>query len=356
MNSESFVPEEPVSRTVGECLREAREKMGLADQDIATRLCLKISTVSDIEENRFSPELSATFWRGYVRSYARLVNLPEGPLLSMLDRQSTEWELKVAPSTTKKKRGTRARKRSSDSLLILITCLVVLAILGVSAAWWWQNYLATRQVWVPVIENEKGSSEPSQPESPLQEPRSSISPQENTESLSSELPPSHPKDAAPSPFVLSQEAESQTPPSFSAEGIDATKMPQILRSTEQHQSYSENPLTVSPDGSIASGTLKTPELIEQESPSQDRGPAPPSQHLEIQFTGDCWIEVRDASGEKRFSGFKHNGEALMFSGNAPYQLRIGAPTVAKIKYDGQIVDLRSFIQSGQVANITLGTP
>ncbi len=67
--------------TTGVRLRNAREQLGLSQQAVAERLCLKVSTVRDIEEDKAPADLASTFLRGYIRSYARLVHIPEEELL-----------------------------------------------------------------------------------------------------------------------------------------------------------------------------------------------------------------------------------------------------------------------------------
>ena len=54
--------------TTGARLRNAREQLGLSQQAVAERLCLKVSTVRDIEEDKAPADLASTFLRGYIRS------------------------------------------------------------------------------------------------------------------------------------------------------------------------------------------------------------------------------------------------------------------------------------------------
>lgn len=74
--------------TTGARLRNAREQLGLSQQAVAERLCLKVSTVRDIEEDKAPADLASTFLRGYIRSYARLVHIPEEELLPGLEKQA----------------------------------------------------------------------------------------------------------------------------------------------------------------------------------------------------------------------------------------------------------------------------
>lgn len=47
--------------TTGERLRQGREKLELTQQAVAERLCLKVSTVRDIEEDKAPADLASTF-------------------------------------------------------------------------------------------------------------------------------------------------------------------------------------------------------------------------------------------------------------------------------------------------------
>lgn len=96
MNTEAS-QDKTVSMTTGQRLRQAREQLGLSQQTVAERLCLKMSTVRDIEEDSVSADLASTFVRGYIRSYAKLVHLPEDELLPMLAKQAPLKMAKVAP-------------------------------------------------------------------------------------------------------------------------------------------------------------------------------------------------------------------------------------------------------------------
>ena len=96
MNTEAS-QDQTVPETTGVRLRQAREALGLTQQMVAERLCLKVSTIRDIEEDKAQANLASTFHRGYIRSYAKLVHLPEDELLPMLAKQAPIRAAKVAP-------------------------------------------------------------------------------------------------------------------------------------------------------------------------------------------------------------------------------------------------------------------
>ncbi|MNC13607.1 Cytoskeleton protein RodZ [compost metagenome] len=75
--------------------------------------------------------------------------------------------------------------------------------------------------------------------------------------------------------------------------------------------------------------------------------------LVMNFSADCWLEVTDATGKKLFSGLQRKDGSLNLAGQAPYKLKIGAPSAVQIQFQGKPVDLSRFIRTNQVARLTL---
>jgi cytoskeleton protein RodZ len=161
MNTEA-THDQNEAQTTGVRLRNAREQLGLSQQAVAERLCLKVSTVRDIEDDKAPAELASTFLRGYIRSYARLVHIPEEELLPMIEKQAPIRAAKVAPMQTFSL-GKRRKKR--DGWLMSFTWLVLFVVVGLTGAWWWQNHKAQQQEITTMADqssaelNASGSSE-----------------------------------------------------------------------------------------------------------------------------------------------------------------------------------------------------
>lgn len=96
MNTEA-TQDHQEANTTGARLRNAREQLGLSQQAVAERLCSKVSTVRDIEDDKAPADLASTFLRGYIRSYARLVHIPEEELLPMMAKQAPIRAAKLPP-------------------------------------------------------------------------------------------------------------------------------------------------------------------------------------------------------------------------------------------------------------------
>lgn len=140
MNTEALQDQAPT--TTGGRLRQARENMGLSQQAVAERLCLKVSTVRDIEDDHANPNLASTFLRGYIRSYARLVYISEEELMPMMAKQAPIKASKVAPMQSFSLGKTRKKR---DGWLMGFTWLILFVVIGLTGAWWWQNHQAQQQ-------------------------------------------------------------------------------------------------------------------------------------------------------------------------------------------------------------------
>ncbi len=158
MNTEATQENSAVHST-GTRLRLAREQMGLTQQHVAERLCLKLTTVRDIEEDKSPADLASTFLRGYIRSYARLVHIPEEELLPMMEKQTPVRAAKIEPMQSFSL-GKRRKKR--DGWLMIFTWLVVFVVIGLTGAWWWQNHKASQDELVSMADQNGSNSDSSQ--------------------------------------------------------------------------------------------------------------------------------------------------------------------------------------------------
>ena len=73
---------EPIS--VGKTLREAREQLGLSVNEVANRIKFAPRQIESLEADDYARLPEAAFVRGFVRSYARLLELDPARLLTSL--------------------------------------------------------------------------------------------------------------------------------------------------------------------------------------------------------------------------------------------------------------------------------
>ncbi|QGH62471.1 cytoskeleton protein RodZ [Serratia proteamaculans] len=320
MNTEAS-QDKTVSMTTGERLRQAREQLGLSQQAVAERLCLKMSTVRDIEEDNLSADLASTFVRGYIRSYAKLVRLPEDELLPMLAKQAPLKVAKVAPMQSFSL-GKRRKKR--DGWLMSFTWLIVFVVVGLTGAWWWQNHKAQQEEIVTMAD------------------QSSAQLSQNNEGQSVPLTDSNADNSAPL-------ADNGSTPVDTGAAPQQSQTPAVSGSATAQQ-----PAVVSPSQTTLPET--TPAAPTAPLPTADAGvtaPAVDPNALVMEFSADCWLQVSDASGKTLYSGSQKSGGKLSLAGTAPYKLTIGAPAAVQIQYQGKPVDLSRFVKSNRVARLTV---
>ena len=324
MNTEATHDQHEALST-GVRLRNAREQLGLSQQAVAERLCLKVSTVRDIEEDKAPADLASTFLRGYIRSYAKLVHIPEDELLPMMEKQAPVRAAKVAPMQSFSL-GKRRKKR--DGWLMSFTWLVLFVVVGLTGAWWWQNHKAQQEEITTMADQS-----------------------------SAELNNSAGEGAQSIPLNTDTSATASETPAATANTPDTTTAQTAAPAVNQTAQAPADSAVVSPSqANVETAPATTANNAVQPLPSDPAGvtaaPADPNA-LVMNFNADCWLEVTDATGKKLFSGLQRKDGTLNLAGQAPYKLKIGAPAAVQIQFQGKPVDLSRFIRTNQVARLTL---
>jgi cytoskeleton protein RodZ len=91
-----------------------------------------------------------------------------------------------------------------------------------------------------------------------------------------------------------------------------------------------------------------PEAPESVSPSEGQVA------LQIVFTGDCWTEVSDASGERLYFGLGRAGQTASVTGEAPLYVLIGDRENASLTVDGERYPIPLSARRGNTARLTIG--
>ncbi|OAT77959.1 cytoskeletal protein RodZ [Mangrovibacter phragmitis] len=331
MNTEA-THEQNIAQTTGERLRAAREQLGLSQQIVAERLCLKVSTVRDIEDDKAPSDLAATFLRGYIRSYARLVHVPEEELLPALAKQAPIRTAKVQPM---KGYAIGKSRKKRDGWLMGFTWLVLLVVIGLTGAWWWQNHKA-QQAEINSMADQSAAPGDTPADNGQFVPLHNAGSDGSSAAAQGNPAPS-------SDNTSTDPAQANTPasvPDNSAAPADNTAAVVSPGQANTDSLTNTAPATTSQD----SGSLPAAQATTSPAASGD---------LVMNFTADCWLEVSDATGKKLFSGLQHKDSTLNLAGKAPYKLKIGAPRAVTIQFQGKPVDMSRYIRSNQVARLTL---
>ncbi|UTV27147.1 cytoskeleton protein RodZ [Photobacterium atrarenae] len=304
----------------GDMLRQAREQLGYSQKDIASRLRLRLSVINDIEDNHFEQSQLATFTRGYVRSYAKFVGLDEREVLARLDKEGH-----AQPENHEMQSFSRRTKREAhDNRIMRLTWALAIIFIGMTGVWWWQSL----QMEPDALDYSEQQSQP------LDESLAGSNGEVGLEAEMAGLEFDEP--------VLTETGS--TSDLLATEAVTQVEEPAPVTSFE------------APTEPAAGDADATGLAAREETAAQSAEPAPVveaiTSGLQLTFSGDCWIDIRDANGKRLETGIKKSGDVLNLDGAEPYKLVLGAPSVVKINYKGEPVDLSQY-PAGKVARFKL---
>lgn len=279
----------PIS--AGQQLRQAREARGWSVGEVAKRLNLRITVVEKLEQDDYDQYSPATYTKGYLRAYSRLLDLREDEVLNSLNSQALGVTQESAAMHSFSK-GTSRKK--SETLLTLVTWIIGLLLVALLAYFVWQKTTGDS----PIVNdsNSSAAAQGSAVQSSLQ----------NNSTLQN-----------------SSTSSEQTPPPA---GNNTTQAAPKLVPTEQSNS--------GPDKAATDTAAAT------------------TDSLRVAFTGNCWVSITDANGQRLMVGLKTPGQSATLSGTAPFSVKLGAPEHVQLHYHGKSIDLSGF-KAGQVAHLTI---
>ncbi|HEF8783491.1 TPA: cytoskeleton protein RodZ [Providencia alcalifaciens] len=305
---------EQTSLTVGQLLSRAREHMGLTQEAVAERLCLKVSTVKEIEQDIHPAGVEPTFLRGYIRLYARMVGIPENDINSLLKSDVPAQTPNVSPMQSYSL-GKKRKKR--EGWLMKLTWLIVIILIAMIGIWWWQDHNA-QQKDLLTMANQNDLVLTQQDTS--SEPVSNVTvdaPLANNNSA---------EQAEPAPVLTDAQTTTTNTETDGVKTIPLPNAPQTIPSVDR----------------VQADATQTADM-----------PAVTSNGLTLNFSGQCWLEIRDANNKVLFSGMKNSGDKLELDGAQPYRLNIGAPANVTVQFQGKDVDLSRFIKAKRSAKFKL---
>jgi len=151
--------------------------------------------------------------------------------------------------------------------------------------------------------------------------------------------------------------------SLMADNASAQDEPQAPGDSEPLEALAEAeevPEAVTPITSFAAGAASVEDAASPAEPAPEATsellpePTPPRQ-LVLEFSGNCWAEVRDATGRAHVIGEKRAGARYVLGTDlGPFKIILGDASVVSITLDGEPYDLAPHTR-GNVARFTLDT-
>jgi cytoskeleton protein RodZ len=303
--------------SVGAQLRAAREKRGIQLQELAHTLKLGARQVEALEDGNWQALPGHTFIRGFIRNYARLVQIDPAPLMAQLDGV---LEKPVSRLATVESRPA-AMPYSSGGLSRRDRNVVLLG----------AGFVAFAGLIYFLLPNDLSALRES-----AQSMLDSLSRKEAPPAAPAETPvanePVFPPGSTPQQVMNPQaEAPASAVPVESAAPAAVVPAPAVPAAPP---AATPNPTPVVP----AAG--------------EKGGPVPGAAPLRFVFDKESWVEVRDRDNKVIFSQRGTPGSEQALSGNGPYSLVIGYAPGVKLFWRGQSVDLAPHTR-GDVARLVL---
>lgn len=284
---------------VGMALREARERMGMSVSDIAERTKFAPRQVEALEANDFAHLPQATFLRGFVRSYARVLHLDEAALISALPGDPSQ-QVSAKSSTLDAPFPTLQSLRRAN-VLWLVGALGVALVLGLFV--FLHDGEPTVKQAVIVVE-------------PISLPASDA--------------------VAASEATVEVQPDKSSEPTKVIEAIitdESKKAAEASKTLESKQTVMEpEPQAVPDPASLTVVKSSVPLEMLKRRP------------LHFVFSKDAWAEVIDVNGVILLSRTNPGGSEQWIGGprRAPYNVSIAHPASVKLYYKGKEVDLSAY--------------
>lgn len=287
---------------VGEQLRLAREARGLELADMAQALKLGMRQIEALEDGDWSVLPGNTFIRGFVRNYARLMQLDPTPLMAQLDqvlaKPASSLAVSDAPAAEMPSSSSAVTQRSK--VLVLLSAFFVA--LAASAYFLMAADLSSLR--------------------------------ESTQSLLDSL--------ARKDVSAPEAAPVQAAPAASEPVFPPGATPQQVMNPQAVAPAEVAAAPVAAQSPAASPEAKEPAATDVTSAPQMR----------FLFEKDSWLEVRDRDNKLVFSQRLSAGTEQTLSGQGPLSIKIGYAPGVKLFWHGEAVDLVPHTR-GDVARLVL---
>ena len=307
------------SLSPGATLSNERKKQNLTEREVADRLKITLSKLRDIEKDNYNSFPAQIYLRGYLKNYARLLNISEQLVIESYEANA--GNLIKEESYTPPQDNT-AEPQSRKGLFVLIAACVAAILLAL---------LFAQLTKTPAGSDDAASMFEQATEEPVDSSLDNIEIEQTP--LTVETLPS-----------IIDEAE----PAINAQGEDgvmATDTDVIEVSSEAVE------LLASKVTAVELINLSNPEL---EAPAPQAEVVSLVDVLDFRFIAQCWIEVRDSAGSLLYSGLENAGSQRLIEGDAPFQVVIGNVDGAELSINGETVALQAPV-NGRALRMQVGS-
>ena len=291
--------------TPGKILCSRREKLDLTLQEIAKRLHLDVKIIESIENDSHEGMPAATYVRGYLRSYAKIVGADADNIIQLYNSDSPQPPPEILPEV---KPPTQVSSR--DKPVMAFTYLITLGLVLLLLIWYQSNFVVNTSTNDERVVNNTATS---------------INGVDITYDVIT-----HP-DSWHFPEYI---------PEVDIEIEPAAPIPANQDNVPELQSDNgEQPIEI----------MLIDDIDKKSSPSTT---GYGSDTIDLKLTRDSWVEIYDTNNKMLFRDLALGGEHHSINGTAPFNVLLGFSLGITVEFNGKTFDPSPYSNNG-IARFTL---
>ena len=365
-----------IANAASAMLLEARSRAGFTQKEVADQLFLMTSFIRYIDEGRFDKLPKPAFVKGYLRSYARVVDLSGDEVVANFEAS----QLPIQDDMEMKDVTDEPMGSSTYTGPVFLTGAVGFAGVVIITSLVWIFSDTNEEPTASVIsQNETVSNEVEALQLPSR--TMTLTPETTLGGVSVDQRSLDQADSVRSdevgldqPLAAAIDSEDIQPEEILYEDEEmAATFSSISVLPDEIAAAEPEAVSLDQDDGLATPTENTIEVEDQVAEQLvaslveiQRGQvtingqeittisAGGEDELFFQFSDNCWVEIDDAKGVEIYADLNRDGDALRISGVAPYSILLGKGPSVSLQFNGETVDVGRYTSSDDTAKLRLG--
>ena len=291
--------------SIGAILVKARNAQALSQTDVAEQINLPIHVIQALEMDDFDSLPESTYIRGYLRNYARVVDVNEEGIAKLYIEQHHQ-----EPVADVAKRS----KQSYDPAIMWSTTAVLSILVGLVITWWF-DYNTLSEQSIDIVTNEASGGHKSDNNIPDDE-----------------------SSAANDESVVQVSA-------IDTLGHDGVLVSSDIAATEQSINLKEEMITADQQQAMEDAS-QNPTLV-----SSVDG----AQVITVTYVEKSWTEISDADSNTLIQGLIEPGVVRDLRGKPPFEVFLGNAPGVVIEVNGLYFDHSQYNRSNRTARFQVSS-
>jgi len=303
----------------------------LSQQDVSDSLRYSVKQVDALERDAFDLLPDAMITRGFIRNYARLLDIDAAPLLDIY-RQLSPTQSPSHLGVNASMQPVQLTKDNQPWLIYILGSILVLLFL---LAWFVYLEYLPDQFKLPENEVQKETTlavdQPAEAQNSLEMPLPEVAlPAAERQFEEAPLPAT---DAA----IINQPV------------INQPTQPAIVPTPQATPAIAAVPAVQAP---VVPAKVEPQIKPEPQVKAEPRAPALAAKKVSMTVTEETWVRVSDKAGQVLYESTLRTGDTQVLSFQPPFNVIIGNAKAATVNVSGQAVDLAGYTRNN-IARISL---